>query len=381
MRQAQPLEQLQDSQAHKFPQKHEADTRAWVWAATPETPTQHESKPNMLRAGHYDSIHGDFDAVDTTPKTTVPTLTTSGPNATGNACCLQTPLSSRDLNAGNPPGRSPAPPVCLSASPAKNANRPPLRPFLLSPLSGGQKRHFVSELSPLAQVPKRQRMLPSGPANPPQAKTSARPDYHFKNQSLQSIPVISANTALSSAKNGPTSSGEMAVERVGVRQPKGAGLRIDTQAAGLAASLPPRISPTHMEKLYADYVRTHKILRQELDNVTHEIYAANERANRAESQVRKAESMAYQANSANFQKLKELEDKHRTDIYREERRYRWLEVKFAEQRRGVTVLEARCKSLDWTIGELKRELEQERQGPHVCVSQSACKDRPGAETS
>ena len=159
----------------------------------------------------------------------------------------------------------------------------------------------------------------------------------------------------------PTSNEKMAVDRVSVRQSKGPGLRINTQAAGLAAPLPLETEATHGEKLYADFIRTHKMLRGELDHLTRELRAANERANEAELRARKAENMGYQANSANFQKLKEVEDKHRVEIQSKARKYQTLEMNLESQQRRNQALEAQCKALNWTIEKVKGELGQERQ--------------------
>ena len=166
---------------------------------------------------------------------------------------------------------------------------------------------------------------------------------------------------MSSSGNGPTSNEKIAVDRVGVRQFKGPGLRINTQAAGVAAPLPLETKPTHGEKLYADFINTHKALREELDHLARELRAANERANEAELRARKAENMWYQANTANFRKLKELEDKHRVEIQNKARKYQMLETSLENQQRRNKALEMRCKDLNWTIEKVKGELGQERQ--------------------
>ena len=166
---------------------------------------------------------------------------------------------------------------------------------------------------------------------------------------------------MSLSGNGSTSNEKLAVDRVGVRQSKGPGLRINTQAAGLAAPLPLEAEPTHAEKLYADFISTHKALRTELDHLTRELRTANEQAKEAELRARKAENMIYQVNSANFQKLKELEDKHRVEIQNRARKYQMLVVNFENQQRRNNALEMRCKDLSWTIEKMKEELVRERQ--------------------
>lgn len=146
---------------------------------------------------------------------------------------------------------------------------------------------------------------------------------------------------------------KMDVNNVGERQSKEAGLRINTQVAELAAPLPPEIELTDGEKLVADYIRTHKVLRGELDKLAYELCAANERANMAELQARKAENLEHQANQANFHKFKELQ--------KQGRRYKILETKFEEQRRRLEVFETRCEAFNQIIDELKGETKQERQ--------------------
>ena len=407
MLQAQPSDQLRDSQAPALPLEHEATTRAWVWNSTTETPTQDESKANIVVASGHDNIHGDFDAVNITPKTTtptpkttVPTLVASGPNTAGNAYyfpspptandssagrspgqpfafpsagldatrsvyCFPTPQTAEDPSASRLPGRSPALPVFPSTSPVNNANRPTQRPLLRSPLSFAQKRHLASEPSPPAPETKRQRVLPFVPAHLPQAKIIAQ---HCEEQEPRSLPATPAGTAVSLAGNSPTSNEKMAMVRLGVRQSKGPGLRINTQAAGLAATPAQRTEPTHGEKLYADFTTIHKALRGELDHLTRELRvrgdslrAANERASEAELRARNAENMRYQANSANFQKLKELENKHRAEIQSRVRKCQTLETNLDHQRRRNETLEARCKNLNWMIEKLKGELGPERQ--------------------
>ena len=305
----------------------------------------------MEGSGHS-SIHGDFDAVHTSPKTTILTPTTSGPDTAVKA------RSAQDLNGDTPPGLTPALRKFSLTSPASTANRPSSSPILPSPLSGATKRHLASEPSPLAQDAKRQRMIPPGPANPLQAVTAATPSHHLEKQGSQSLPVTLADTALGSSRNGP-----IAVDRVrvGVRPIKGAGLRIDTQAAEFPVRLLPRTEPTHEEELYADYVRTHKVLRGELDNLSHELCAANERANTAELRARKAENMRYQANVASFQMLKELEDKHRIDTREQRCGHNMLQKQLEQQLRDCTVLQTRCRTKDRIIAHLRRQLEQERE--------------------
>lgn len=192
------------------------------------------------------------------------TLMGQGHDAIGNAYSLPTPLTARGFIAGRSPGKSPANPIHPLASPAKDANRQ-LRPFLASPLSGAKKRWVPCESSPLAPGPKRQRMLPLELANSPQAKTATGLSRRSEKEGPQSLPLLTGDSTLSLSRNRPIFGEKMDVNNVGVRQSKGAGLRINTQVAELAAPLPPEIEPTHGEKLIADYVRT---LRYWAENLT-----------------------------------------------------------------------------------------------------------------
>ena len=396
MLQAQPSDQLRDSQAPTLPLGHEANIKASIWNTAPETPTQHESKANIVIASGLDSIHGDFDAVQTTPKTMLPTpmtsrpstagkayyfptsLTTkdfsasrrprqppaspnSGPDATRSAYCFPTPQTAEDSSAGKSPGRSPALSVFSSTSPVKNANQPTQRPLLPSPLSGAQKRPLASEPSPLAHDQKRQRVLPSVPADLPQVMTIAGPPNHCEEQWPRCLPATPASTVMSLFKNRPSSNEKIDVDRVGVRQSKGPGLKINTQATGLTAPLPLKTEPMRGEKLYADFISTHKALREELDQLTHELRSANKRATEAELRARKAENMVYQTNSASFQKFKELENKQRSEIQSKVRACQMLKINLEEQQRRNKALEMRCNDLNRTIEKVKQELEKERQ--------------------
>ena len=166
---------------------------------------------------------------------------------------------------------------------------------------------------------------------------------------------------MSVSGNAPASNEGMLLDRVDMRKSKGSGLRINTQAVGVTAPRPLRTEPTHGEKLYADFIRTHMALRGELDLLTRKLRAANERANEAERRARNAENMGYQANSANFQKVKELEYKHRVEIQNKARRYQMLAMDLENQQRRNEALEMRCKDLSWMIEKVKEGLEQEQQ--------------------
>lgn len=71
--------------------------------------------------------------------------------------------------------------------------------------------------------------------------------------------------------------------------------------------------------------------------------------------------MGYQANSANFHKVKELEYKHRVEIQNKARKYQVLATNLENQQRRNKFLEMWCKDLSWTIEKVKEGLEPERQ--------------------
>lgn len=150
----------------------------------------------------------------------------------------------------------------------------------------------------------------------------------------------------------------------GVRQSKGAGLRIDTKAAELAALPTSGNKPTSGEKLYTDYIKTHYEFRKEHDNLDQELRTANERADAAEVRIKQAENHAYQTNKVAFSQLKQ-----RGELYQKE---------FRKQQNLYTSLRIRCDALEQNIGgknqeieELKWELEQERQISVVVRSEYA----------
>lgn len=208
-------------------------------------------------------------------------------------------------------------------------------------------------------------MLPLEPANLPHAKTATGPSHRFEKEGPQSFPQLPGDSTLSLSRVRKISGENMDVSNVGVRQSRGAGLRINTQVAESAAPLPPEIELTHGEKLTTDYVRTHKILREELDKLTHELCAANERANMAELRARKAEFLESQANSAKFRKFKELQNQGR--------KYKILETKVEEQHRRLEVLETRCKAFNQIIDEVKGEPKHERQRQMSAFYQRECR--------
>lgn len=359
MLQSQPSEQLRDLirdlRARTFPLSHKTNTRTWTWT-TPQTPEQYKSKTNTVEASANDSIHSDFDAVHATPKTAAPTSTSQGHEAIGDAYGIPTPLTATDVSADRLPKHSPVHPIPSLTSPINNANRPELRELLPPPLPGATKRHITSEPSPLAQSPKRQRILLAEPRNLPQAKSTVKPSRHFENQGPQLLPMSPGGPALGLSEDKPTSGEKTDVDRVSVRQSKGAGLRINTQAAESAAPLRPKNEPTRGEKLYADYVKNHEEFRRELENLNRELCAANKRADMAElraAQAQEAANKGHQANFANFKRLKELEEVYKADVQSKERRNRFLERKFDEQERELRTLRMRCATLKEVVDEPK----------------------------
>ena len=353
MLQSQPSEQLRDLRAHTFPLSHEANARTWTWT-TPETPDQYESRTDTIVASANDSIHSDFDAVHATPKTAAPTSTSQGHKAISNAYGIPTPLTATDLSAEGLPGQSPVHSMCSLTSHNNTANTPELEKLLPPPLPGAKKRQISSETSPLAQSPKRQRVLPPETTNLPQAKTAVGPSRHLEDQGPQLLPMSPEGRALSLSEHGSTSGAKMDVDRVNVRQSKGAELRINTRAAESAAPLRPKNEPTRGEQLYADYVKNHEAFRKGLDNLIQELCAANQRADVAELQAVQAQEAAnkgYQANFANFKRLKELEESYKADVQSKERRNRMLERKFDEQERELRTLRIRCATLKETMDE------------------------------
>lgn len=362
MFQSQPSEQLGNQQAHTTPQHDSVNVRDWTWVA-PETPAQHESNTGKIMASDHDNVHVDLDAVHKTPKTATPRLS-RGHNVINNAYSIPTPVTAKDFSADGSPGRSSGnskPSLTSTALNTDPRGNRQLKPFLASPLSGVTKRQSSPDPSSPAQGPKRQRMLLSQSAHQPQLKTVAGQSHHFERQGLQLVPTSAERSAVGLSGNGATS-GEMREENhVGMRQSRGAGLRINTQAAELAAPPPPRKEPTREEQLYADYVKTHDAFRTELNNLALDLDAAKMRAKMAEVRAREAENMTYKAKNANFTQVQQLTQNHRADIQAQKRKLR-----------------IHCKAFEESINEkdkeiigLKRELQRERQASVTVRSELA----------
>ena len=360
MLKSQLSEQLRDPRAHTVLVSHEPAAGTWTTPKTPagyesktdtvvaEIPEQYQNTTHTIVASANDSIHSDFDTVHATPTTAAPTSTSQGHEAIGNAYGIPTPLTATDFSADRLPGQSPVHPIRSLTSPKNHANRPEVRKLLPPPLPGAKKRQISSVPSPLAQSPKRQRILPPELSNLPQAKTAVGLSRNLENEIPQLLTMSPGRPALSLPEDRPTSGEKMNVDRVSVRQSKGAGLRINTEAAKSAAPLQPKNEPTRGEKLYADYVKTHKVFRRELENLIDELCTANERADAAglrAVQAQEAANKGYQANYANFKRLKELEESYKADVQSKERRNRLLERKLDEQERELKALRIRCATI------------------------------------
>ena len=324
--------------------------KAWVLYTPENPPVKYESKAEIRLRGKLDDIHGDFDAVRITPQTTEPIQRCKINDAVGNAYIIPTPLTSQGLSGEGSPRRSPDDTIRSLISTANNMDGQTNRLLLPSPLSAVKKRQTPSEPSPLAQGPKRQRILP----NPPEVRTPAGTSRQFDQQGPKLLPASSGGSALDLSEYGPVSGEKVAEDHVRVHQSKGAGLRINTQVAEAAARLPSRNEPTRGEKLFADYVKSQEAFHKELDNLSHELTAANRRANEAELRAQEAENKTYRANSINFARLKESTDKHESDLRDKEREYRGLATR-------CNRLEHSMKKAKGRITELELELQRERQ--------------------
>ena len=139
----------------------------------------------------------------------------------------------------------------------------------------------------------------------------------------------------------------------GVRQSRGAGLRIDTKAAKTGAPPKPENELTSGEKLVADYFRTHKDFRRELDNLVEKLDAANKRADAAELRTQQAENEVYRANNVGFAKLKFEADNHHKELQRQQSLH-------ANVQRRCDELEQSIRWKNRWIEELKQEVEQEK---------------------
>lgn len=210
--------------------------------------------------------------------------------------------------------------------------------------------------SPLSQSSKRQRVL-SRPVLPSQevsllhVKMEADPSPQSQNQRPQIPPASVEGSALSLSRHEPMSGEKIDGNHAGVRHSKGAGLRINTKVAELAAPLLLGNETTSGEKLYADYVKTHDEFRRELDNLAHELDAANKRADAAELRSKKAENMVYQANNASFAKLQTQVHRHMKEHETQQRENRSLMTQRHALERSIDGKNQEIDELKWALGQ------------------------------
>ncbi len=381
MAQGSPSEQLPDSQAHTSPlgygKPYDDINRACV-LTPPEPAEKQESKVDTIGASDHNNIYGDLDAIHIAPKSTVSTPKSQGRRTTGNTYyilpkpAVPTPtrqgcqaisnayiqLTPTDFSARRSPMPSPFA-VSSLASPAGFTSpqfAPHTTPLPSSLPSGAKRRQMPSEPSPLSQSSKRQRVL-SRPVLPSQevsllhVKMEADPSPQSETQGPQIPPASVEGLALSLSRNEPVSGEKIDGNHAVVRHSKGAGLRINTKVAELAAPLLPGNETTSGEKLYADYVKTHNEFRRELDNLTHELDAATKRADAAELRIKKAENMVYQANNASFSKLRTQQDRHKKEHETQQRENRSLMTKCYALERSIDGKNEEIDELKWALGQ------------------------------
>lgn len=197
-----------------------------------------------------------------------------------------------------------------------------------------------------------------------QAKPAAGSVRQSVKQGPQEPPALAEGSAMISSRNGLMSGESMGGNHAGMRQSKGAGLRIDTKAAESAALPMPKNEPTSGEKLVADYIQTLKDFRRELNNLAQKLDIANKRADAAELRAQHAENEVYRANNASFAKLKQTLDDHQKELQRQQSLHGSLQVR-------CNALEQSIRWKNRWIEELKREIEEERQMSGVVRSEDA----------
>ena len=194
-------------------------------------------------------------------------------------------------------------------------------------------------------------MLPSRVANLPQAKIATGPSRYLEKLGPEFPRVVPEGSALNLSLSRPTFGEEMGGHHAGVRQSKGTELRINTQVAESAASLPSRTEILREEELYTvavDFVTNHEEFCKQLDNLTHELSAAKKRASEAEKQAKK---MGVQANFAGFVKACERADKYKAKNQTLKRKSKLLERRFEASENSI-------REKDEEIDELRMELQQ-----------------------
>ena len=371
MPQSPPTKQPRDPQVYTSPLRlgnHDDNVKkAWV-SATPTIAVQHESGANTIESNDHEYIPGGFNAMPIPPKTATPMQASPDRRTTSNAYSIPTPVTPGDFGAGRSCGPSPGNVMTPLTSTAGYTNRYRyLQPH--SPPSGAKKRQMPSGPPPLLPSSKRPRIssrsaLPSIEVDSLQVNAAAGPIRQSVEQGPQTSPALAEGSALILSRNGLRLGESMDGNHTGMRQSKGAGLKIDTKAAESAAPRMPTKESTSAEILFADYAKTHTEFRNEIDNLAQKLRNANKRADAAELRSREAENKVYQANNAGFNKLKLQGDNYQKEIQR-------------HQTWNVS-LQIRCHAFEQSIGrknqeieELKWALEQERQMSAVVRSGAA----------
>ena len=310
MLQGPPSEQRRDLQVRPHHLPHES-IKSTLAISTSDTNGRDESK--AIAVNDRDSIHGDFDAIHTAPKTTVPSVTSHGRDIANLPFTVQNP---KDINAG----RSPAPSSRTLApsldSPADSTNRQLyLLPKVLpsSATLDRQKRLMPSEPSPLVPSSKRPRLMPSQPADLLKHNITAGPVGQSVKEGTQLSQPPVERSALDLPENRLKSGQSMDGDQIANRQAGGADLRINTEVAEGTAPPEPEEEPTSLEKLCTDFLETREDLRKKIDDLDSEVTTAKERAVVAERRAHEAENRAYQANNARFSILKQMEARYKKE--------------------------------------------------------------------
>lgn len=335
--------------------------RAWV-LAKPAIAEQDEIGANTIEANRHECILSDSSAMQTPPKTAVIKQASLERRNTSNACSMPTPVTPGDFGASRPFVPSPSiERTPLTSTAGYNSTYRHKQPSSIPswPPAGVKKRQLPSAPPTLSQSSKRPRIAPR-PALPSievdllQTKPAAGQIRQSVEQGFQILPASAGGSALILSKNAPMSGESMDGHHVGVRQSKGAGLRIDTKAAETGAPPMSKTEPTSDEKLVAEFFQTHQDFRRELDNLAEKLHSANKRADAAELRAQQAENEVYRANNAGFAKLKLSSDNHQKELQKEKSLHHSLQVRCNEMEQSI-----RWKNR-W-IEELKQELEQVKQ--------------------
>ena len=261
----------------------------------------------------HDSIHGDFDAIHTAPKTAVPSVTSHGRDISNIPFTVLTP---RDFSLGRSPVPSASSMMTTLDSGAvstQGQRDPPPKVLPSMAMWGRQKRQAPSELSPLFRSSKRPRLMPSQPVDLLQPNTIAGPNRQFVKEGTQTSQAPVETSALNLSRIGSKSCEKIDADHVANPQTEEAGRRTDTEVVERTAPLEPGEEPTSLEKLCTDYLETREDLRKKIDDLASEVTNAKERAVMAERSVQEAENRAYQANNARFVTVKQMEDKHKKE--------------------------------------------------------------------